>query len=82
MSILKFHDRLGKTNWSELKGYNDPLNAYGSFLDKFSDIYNSCFPLKKVKAAKYILKKPWLFKGILKSIKERINYTICYSKPC
>ena len=27
-NILKFHDWLGKTNWSELKGYNDPLNVY------------------------------------------------------
>ena len=40
-------------------------------MDKYCDIYNTCFPLKRVKAKKSTLIKPWLLKGILKSIRRK-----------
>lgn len=69
-NILNFRDQLRNTNWANLNGFNDPLNAYGAFLDKYTCIY-SCFPIRKVKAAKSLLKKPWLSNGLLKSIKRK-----------
>ena len=72
-NISKFHDRLRNTNWLELQDFNDPKHAYGSFLDKFTNIFNSCFPLEKKRASRFTLKKPWLSKGLLKSIKRK-NY--------
>ena len=54
-----------------MPGYNDPSQAYGNFLKKYTDIYNRCFPLKKVKAKGYTLYKPWLTKALLNSIKKK-----------
>ena len=34
-------------------------------------IYNRCFPLKRLKAKKSTLNKPWLTKGLQKSIKKK-----------
>ena len=45
--------------------------TYSCFLNKYSEILNSCFPIKKIKASKYALKKPWLSTGLLKSIKRK-----------
>jgi hypothetical protein len=45
-NLSEFHDQISRTVWSDLPGYNDPHNAYGSFVKKFGDIFNQCFPLK------------------------------------
>ena len=39
------------------------------FLSKYTEIYNLSFPLRKVKANKSSISKPWLSKGLLKSVK-------------
>ena len=38
---------------SEVHESSDPSSAYDIFLSKYTDIYNNCFPLKKVKIKKY-----------------------------
>lgn len=70
-NIAQFSDRLSNVNWHDLNGFNDPKNAYACFLDKYRDIYNTCFPLKRAKAKKNTIKKPWLSKGLLKSIRRK-----------
>jgi hypothetical protein len=46
-------------------------------------IFNYCFPLKKVNAFKYGFRKPWLSKGLLKSIKRKNKLFKKYlSIPC
>jgi hypothetical protein len=35
----------------------------------YSNIYNDCFPVKTIKKSKFY--KPWISKGILKSIKRK-----------
>jgi hypothetical protein len=34
----KFQEQLSRTVWSDLLGYNDPHNAYGSFVTSFSEV--------------------------------------------
>ena len=68
-NLAKFRNCLNEVNWHNLEGFDDPTNSYASFLSKYNDLYNSCFPLKRVKVKKYNLQKPWLSKGLLKSIK-------------
>jgi len=39
-------------------------------IQKFTEIHNDCFPIKKVKIKSKSI-KPWVTKGILKSIKRK-----------
>lgn len=70
-NIDKFHECLRNVVWSDIPEYNDPRYAYSVFLDKFTNIYNSCFPLKKITNSKNKPRKPWLSKGLLMSIKRK-----------
>ena len=40
----------------------------------FTAIYNNCIPVKRIKASKYKFKKPWITRGLLKSILKKIYY--------
>ena len=64
-NTLNFLQQLKSTDWSQIPGYHDPKICNDRFLSKFSQIYNTCFPLKKLKR-KNQLRKPWLSKGLLK----------------
>ena len=70
-NVATFKDRLANVTWDELSEYNDPDCAYRCFLDKFTAIYNNCFPLKKVKVKNVTLRKPWITKGLLKSVRKK-----------
>ena len=81
--MINFHSQLNNTIREDLSGFNDPEAAYGCFLNKFKDIYNSCFPSKKIKMIKFSLKKPWVSKGLLKSINWKNNlYKKYLNNPC
>ena len=70
-NVSKFKDELQTVNWSEVRDSSDPSSAYDIFLRKYTDIYNKCFPLKKVKIKNNGLTKPWISKALLKSIKKK-----------
>ena len=65
-----FFEQLESNDWLQLPGHNDPKMCYDSFLNKCFQIYNTCFPLKKLKG-KNQSRKPWLSKGLLKSVKRK-----------
>ncbi|XP_028407966.1 uncharacterized protein LOC114530582 [Dendronephthya gigantea] len=69
-NLLKFQDLLKNHRWSDIPGYDDPKHAYASFYHAFMQIYNTSFPVKRLKAARFN-NKPWLSSGILKSIKKK-----------
>ena len=71
INIEKFKLELGNVDWTDLPGYQDPNQAYGNFLKKYMSIYNLCFPLKRVKAKKQALRKPWFTKGLSKSVMKK-----------
>ena len=48
LSAIK--DELGKINWAEMPGLNDPSYPYEIFVGKYTTIYDKCFPLRKMKA--------------------------------
>ena len=68
---VRFLATLEETNWSSLEGYDDPNNAYNSFLTKYSETYNACFPLKKLAGKRKRINKPWLSKALIKCIKRK-----------
>ena len=45
----KFKQQVSNINWLNFNGINDPNNAYKSFSNKFNEIYEDCFLLKKLK---------------------------------
>ena len=69
--MSEFVEKLEGVEWSSLAGYNDPHTAYTSFLNKIAKIYNDCFPVRKLIPKKRSIKKPWLTKALLKSIKRK-----------
>ena len=54
-----------------MDGYDDPNTSYKIFLSKYTEIYNSNFHLRKVKISASSISKPWLSKGLLKSVKMK-----------
>ena len=66
-----FKDELGKINGAEMPGLNDPSWAYELFVGKYTTIYDKCFPLRKMKAKRFNLRKPWFTKGLAKSIRKK-----------
>lgn len=77
---VRFLATLEETNWSSLEGYDDPNNAYNSFLMKYSETYNACFPLKKLAGKRKRINKPWLSKALIKCIKRKTSFTSCIFK--
>ena len=70
-NMKKFIEQLGNVNWSQLESYDDPSNSYKSFLAKYTEIYNNCFPVRRIKANHHNIDKPWCSKGLFRSIKRK-----------
>jgi hypothetical protein len=70
-NLIIFQNQLNETVWENFPGYNDPKMAYDSFFNEFTSIYDSSFPLKKIKSSKLNSRKPWVTNGLLKSIKRK-----------
>ena len=81
-NVATFTNRLANVNWDELSEYKDPDCTYWCFLDKYTTLYNDCFPLKKVKVKNVTLSKPWITKGLLRSVrKKNLLYKHFLAKP-
>ena len=70
-NIFNFRNCLSHFNWYDLEDISDPQKGYLSFLNKFNELFNNCFPIKRIKKRKCTTKKPWLSKGLLKSIGKK-----------
>ena len=70
-NLSAFKDELGKINWAEMPGLNDRSCAYELFVGKYTTIYDKCFPLRKMKAKRFNLRKPSFTKGLAKSIRTK-----------
>ena len=71
VTLANFKLELKNSNWAVISGFEDPSEAYRVFVDKYISVYNKCFPLKRVKAIKLNLQKPWLSKGLVKSVRKK-----------
>ena len=81
-NVATFTNRLANVNWDELSEYKDPDCAYRCFLDRYTTLYNDCFPLKKVKVKNVTLNNPWITKDLLKSAnKKNLLYKRFLAKP-
>lgn len=67
-TITSFSDLLREQSWSNVLDSADAETAFTSFYEKFTNLYNTSFPLKETKAG-YYNRIPWLSCGMKKSIK-------------
>ena len=70
-SLRKLSDVLSNTRWHDVTDAHDANTAYDMFHDKFSQIYNDCIPLIPKKISLDRPYKPWITKGIIKSIHKK-----------
>ena len=70
-SIELFKQKLYETNWDDTEVSQKPDEAYKSFLNKFSDSYNTYLPKKQIKLKSKDLRSPWITDGIRKSSKRK-----------
>ena len=70
-NVSRFRQNLSEINWYDLERFCDPEHAYDIFLNKYHEIYNNCFRCKRVKSKKCTMSKPWLSRGLIKSIKRK-----------
>ena len=69
-NIKSFSSKLENVDWSIVNdNYNGP-EAFTAFYQKYTDIYNECFPVKVIKS-NYYNKKPWLTDALKNSIKNK-----------
>jgi len=78
-NVERFKDYLCAINWDDVFVIEDPQTAYTLFFEKLSDVYNKCFPLKKVKGT-YYNRKPWLTQCLKQSIKRKNKLYAKYKK--
>ena len=71
-NLHKFNENLSNAKWSLFRHMEDPNEAYNDFIEGYSRIYNTCFPLKVLKG-KQVNKffSPWLSPGLLKSVNKK-----------
>ena len=82
-SLLLFKKRLKNVDWSHDDSCTNVNEKYDTFFEKFYDVYDACFPLQTVCDKKMPqLKRPWITKGILKSIRHKNKmYKISLKAP-
>ena len=72
--VENFCSMLDHADWGNLDR-SSVNSAYDSFLNTFSELYNSSFPVKVIQRKRLkTFRNPWLTKGIMKSIRNP-NYT-------
>ena len=72
-------DKLENTNWDfsdQANNANDPNTAYNIFIDKYTGLFDACFPFKTIKGkALNSFRKPWLTKSLGNASKYRRRVT-------
>ena len=79
-NVAKFKDRLANVHWDDYYlNVKILIVLIGVFLiNTLPLIYNDCFPLKKVKVKNVTLSKPWITKGLLKSVRKKNLLHNCF----
>ena len=68
-NMERFSSAMNEKNWNSVLHSHDTQNAYTAFYNEFSEVYNTCFPVKILKRG-YKTRKPWLSDGMKTSIKN------------
>ena len=67
---FKLFFKISQYDWDTIKTHQDANEAYNNFISTFCTIYDTFFPVNKMKITKD-LESPWITKGIKKSSKKK-----------
>ena len=71
-NLHNFNESLSNIDWSKLLNQKDPNESYNGFINEYSKLFQSCFPLKAIKGKNMNkFRSPWLTPGLLKSINRK-----------
>ena len=81
-----FKSKLANIDWTSTKNASDTNAMYDLFIAKYTGLFDSCFPFRIIKGkALNSFRKPWITKGLLKSINKKNklykNYICNRSNP-
>ena len=68
-TLSLFKEKLLKVEWRLLHAIKDPNEAYKTFSNVFSNLYETAFPKIKIEVNSKTQLSPWITCGILKSSK-------------
>ena len=68
--ICKFQHLLRSTEWNDMYTINDVEDRYDFFLNKLTELYDKCFPLKEVLPKKFTV-NPWFTNDLKKMCKQK-----------
>ena len=72
--VNEFRYKLENTNWDfsdRANDANDPNTAYNIFINKYTGLFDKCFPFKTIKGKALNSRKPLLTKILLRSINKK-----------
>ena len=78
-NIQKFTERMKYIVWGDTLLEQDTQKAYSTFHDTLCQIYNRCFPVRKINK-KYHFSKPWLTPALKQSIKIKNKLYVSRNK--
>ena len=70
LNMERFSSTMREMNWDNVLHNSNVQEAYTMFYNEFCDVCNTCFSMKVFKQG-YRTRKPWLFDGMKKSIKNK-----------
>ena len=77
-----FIHQVESTDWDFVDNEMCANNAYTLFLNKFTCIYDKCFPVRSFKSksrTNHVPRKPWITSAILKSIRRKHKLYLKYT---
>ena len=69
--INRFITNISLEDFSSVYSMTDPSSAYESFITKYKNIFESTFPIKRIKIRNICKHKPWMNEGLLSCAKRK-----------
>ena len=70
-NIIRFCSMLESIEWNDLKKYSTVDEKFKYFMVIFQELYNECFPFKRINLKKYTNSKTWFTKELKKKCKKK-----------
>ena len=80
-NVRSFVNHLQLTDWNNIVNEDSVTQSYTLFIDKFTNLYDLCFPVRSMntrKRSNRIPRKPWITSAILTSVRRKNKLHLKY----